>query len=236
MTSANKPNPLLEIAITIVIPALVLMKLSSADRLGPLWALLLGLTFPLAWGLWQVRAGRKFGLMAGIGVFSTMLTGGIGLMKLDAQWLAVKEAAVPGIIGLVVGGSAFTRSPLIRTLLYQRELFDVDRIHARLVERSNEQPFDECLRRGTFLLAGTFFFSAVMNFFLARWIVTSPSGTEAFNEELGRLTLLSYPFIALPSMAMMMGLIFWLTRNLKALTGLEMGDLLANPPASVPKS
>jgi hypothetical protein len=230
MTPSNKPNPLLEIAITIVIPAVILMKLSSADRLGPLWALLLGLAFPLAWGLWQVRAGRKFGLMAAIGVFSTVLTGGIGLMKLDAQWLAVKEAAVPGIIGLVVAGSAFTRSPLIRTLLYQRELFDVDRIHAVLVARQNEAQFDDCLRRGTFMLAATFFFSSVMNFILARYVVTSPAGTEAFNEELGRLTLLSYPIIALPSMAMMMGLIFWLTRNLKALTGLTMGDLLAGGP------
>ena len=230
MTPNNKPNPLLEIAITIVIPAVILMKLSSVDRLGPLWALLLGLAFPLAWGLWQVHAGRKFGLMAGIGVFSTVLTGGIGLMKLDAQWLAVKEAAVPGIIGLVVAGSAFTRSPLIRTLLYQRELFDVDRIHAVLVARRTETQFDDCLRRGTFMLAGTFFFSSVMNFFLASYVVTSPAGTEAFNEELGRLTLLSYPIIALPSMAMMMGLIFWLTRNLKSLTGLTMGDLLANGP------
>jgi hypothetical protein len=78
MTPSNKPNPLLEIAITIVIPAVILMKLSSADRLGPLWALLLGLAFPLAWGLWQVRAGRKFGLMAAIGVFSTVLTGASG--------------------------------------------------------------------------------------------------------------------------------------------------------------
>lgn len=65
-----------------------------------------------------------------------------------------------------------------------------------------------------------------MNYLLARWVVTSPAGTEAFNEELGRLTLLSYPIIAIPSMLMMMGLLFWLARGAKALTGLDLHDML----------
>jgi hypothetical protein len=34
-----KPNPLVEILITIVIPAVVLMKLSGPERMGPLGAL-----------------------------------------------------------------------------------------------------------------------------------------------------------------------------------------------------
>ena len=76
------------------------------------------------------------------------------------------------------------------------------------------------------MLAATFFFSAVGNFILTRWIVSSPAGTTAFNEELGRLTLLSYPIIAVPSMVMMMGLMFWLARGAKALTGLDLGDML----------
>jgi hypothetical protein len=86
--------------------------------------------------------------------------------------------------------------------------------------------FDQRLRQGTALLAGTFFFSAVANYVLARWVVVSPAGTEAFNQELGRLTLLSYPVIAIPSTLMMMGLLYWLARQAKALTGLDMGDML----------
>lgn len=64
------------------------------------------------------------------------------------------------------------------------------------------------------------------NFFLTRHVVSSPAGTEAFNQELGRLTLLSYPIIAIPSMVMMMGLMYWLARQAKALTGLDMNDML----------
>lgn len=224
--TAHKPNPLLEIGITIIVPALVLMQLSSGERLGPIRALLLALAFPVGWGVWEGLKRRKLNWLAVLGVVSTLLTGGIGLLKLDPQWLAVKEAAVPGLIGLAVLGSLWTKTPLIRVLVFNANLFDVERVHAALEVRRNTVPFELRLRTGTLLLAGTFFFSAVANYLLARWVVHSPAGTEAFNQELGRLTLLSYPIIALPSMAMMIGLMFWLARGAKSLTGLELGEMM----------
>lgn len=225
-TPATKPNPLLEIGITILLPAIVLMQLSGAERLGPLRALLVALAFPLAWGLWDALKRRKLSWMAVLGVVSTLLTGGIGLLKLDAGWLAVKEAAVPGLIGLVILGSIWARRPLIHLLVFNATLFDVERVTSALVARGNQAAFETRLRQGTGLLAGTFFFSAVANYLLARWVVTSPAGTEAFNQELGRLTLLSYPVIAIPSTLMMMALLWWLARQARTLTGLDMGDML----------
>jgi hypothetical protein len=133
---------------------------------------------------------------------------------------------VPGLIGLVILGSTWTRSPLIRMLVFNASLFDVDRVNKALDDKHNHAAFEQRLRTGTVLLAGTFFFSAVANYLLARYVVTSPAGTQAFNEELGRLTLLSYPVIALPSMAMMMALMFWLAHGAKKLTGLDLGDML----------
>ena len=219
-------NPLLELGITVVLPAIVLMQLSSAERLGPLRALLLALAFPLAWGLWDALKRRKLNWLAVLGVVSTLLTGGIGLLALDAGWLAIKEAAVPGLIGLVVLGSVWAKRPLIHLLVFNASLFDVERVTAALQTRGNERAFSTCLRQGTVMLAGTFFFSAVANYLLARWVVTSPAGTEAFNQELGRLTLLSYPVIAIPSTLMMMALLWWLARQARALTGLDIGDML----------
>lgn len=224
--AASKPNPLLEIGVTILLPALILTKLSSPDRLGQVGALLLALAFPLGWGLWDLVRRRSFNWIAALGVVSTLLTASIGLLKLDAQWLAVKEAAVPGLIGLVILGSTWTRSPLIRLLVFNASIFDVEKVQAALDARGNGAAFEQRLRAGTLLLAGTFAFSAVANYLLARWVVTSPSGTQAFNEELGRLTFLSYPVIALPSMVMMMALMFWLARGAKALTGLELSAML----------
>ncbi len=223
---AAKPNPLLEVGITVLLPAVILMQLSAPERLGPLRALLLALAFPLAWGLWDAVKRRKLSWLAVLGVVSTLLTGGIGLLKLDAGWLAVKEAAVPGLIGLVILGSVWARRPLIHLLVFNAALFNIERVTTALRERGNERAFSTCLRQGTVMLAATFFFSAGANYLLARWVVNSQAGTEAFNQELGRLTLLSYPVIAIPSMLMMMALMWWLARQAKALTGLGMGDML----------
>jgi intracellular septation protein A len=228
----TKPNPWLELLITIVVPALVLMQLSSAERLGPARALVLALAFPLVYGGWDLLRRRKLNLMASIGVISTLLTGGIGLLALDPQWLAVKEAAVPGAIGLAVLISSRTRWPLVRVLVFNRAIFDVDRVQQALHSRGTETAFERKLLNGTLMLAGTFLFSSVMNYLLARWVVTSPAGTEAFNAELGRMTLLSYPMIAIPSMLMMVGVIFYLARGARRLTGLELEQMLrhAAPP------
>jgi len=221
-----KPSPWLELLITIVVPALVLMQLSGAHRLGPAGALVLALSFPLVYGGWDLLRRHKLNLMASIGVVSTLLTGGIGLLKMDAQWLAVKEAAVPGAIGLAVLISARTRYPLVRVLVFNRMIFDGDRVQQALRTRGTEAAFEARLQNGTLMLAGTFLFSSVMNYLLARWVVTSPAGTEAFNSELGRMTLLSYPVIAIPSMLMMMGVMFYLARGARRLTGLELEQML----------
>jgi len=222
----DKPNPFLEIGITIIVPAVVLMQLSGAERLGPVRALILALAFPIAWGIWEGVRRHKLNWLAVLGVVSTLLTGGIGLLKLDPQWLAVKEAAVPGLIGLAVLISLWTSKPLIRVLVFNANLFNVDRVNAALAEKKNAVQFELRLRTGTMLLASTFFFSSVANYLLASWVVTSPAGSEAFNQELGRLTLLSYPVIALPSMAMMIGLMFWLARGATSLTGLKLEEML----------
>jgi hypothetical protein len=226
MTTPSKPNPLIEIAVTVIAPAVVLMKLSGEQQLGSLNALLLALAFPLAWGLRDAVLRRKLSWLAVLGVVSTLLTGGIGLLQLDASWLAVKEAAVPALIGMAVLGSMATRRPLIHVLVFNPDLFDVPRVQRALAERQSAPAFEARLRAATLMLAGTFFFSATANYLLARWIVTSPAGSTAFNEELGRLTLLSYPFIAIPSMLMMGLLMYWLAREARSLTGLPISQFL----------
>ena len=226
MTVAAKPNPLIELMITLVIPSLILMKFSDPEDLGAVNALLLALAFPLFWGARDLLTRQKLNLFATLGVVSILLTGGIGLLQLDTQWLAVKEAAIPGLIGLAVAISAYTRSPLVRVLLYTPALMDVERIQSRLAERGNHATFESRLKIATWMLAGSFLFSSVMNYFLATWIVVSPTGTPAFNEELGRLTLLSYPMIALPSMLIMMAALYYLARSIRELAGLKLTDAL----------
>lgn len=231
----QKSNPFVELIINIVLPSIILMKFSGPDDLGTVGALVLALAFPLGWGLFDLVRSRKVNLFAVLGLISVLLTGGIGLLKLDAQWLAVKEAAIPGIIGLVVLASVWTKKPLIRMLVYNPTVVNTEKVQAALLARNSERTFESSLRTATILLACTFFFSSFMNYVLAKWIVVSESGTEAFNEELGRMTLLSYPVIAVPSMIMMIAVFFYLTRSAKKLTGLGLTEML-NMPEEEPKT
>ena len=231
MTTTAKSNPLIEMTITLFIPSLILMKLSGPQNLGAMNALLLALLFPLAWGVRAMLRERKVNLFAALGLISILLTGGIGLLQLDTQWLAIKEAAIPGLLGLAVAVSAYTRYPLVRVLLYTPALMNVERIQNSLAERGNHVLFESRLKIATWMLAGSFFFSSAMNYFLATWIVTSPSGSPAFNEELGRLTLLSYPMIALPSILIMMAALYYLARSIKNLAGLNLTDIIKGQQA-----
>lgn len=221
-----KPSPLIELAVTLIVPSLILMKLSGPEELGVVNALLLALVFPLAWGARDFLMRRKLNLFAALGLVSILLTGGIGLLQLDTQWLAIKEAAIPGLIGLAVVISAYTRKPLVRVLLFSPALMNVERIQQSLGQRGNGDAFETRLKVATWMLGGSFLFSSVMNYFLATWIVVSPAGTPAFNEELGRLTLLSYPMIALPSMLIMMAVLYYLARSIRELAGLKLAEAL----------
>ena len=91
--------------------------------------------------------------------------------------------------------------------------------------------FEIRLLNATYMLSGTFFFSALMNYLLATWIVSSPAGSEAFNEELGRLTLVSYPVIVIPSMLMMFAIFYFLWRSIHGLTDLKLEEIMASAPA-----
>ncbi len=225
-TSVHQSRPLYDMLLGIVIPSIVLMKFSGDDDLGATLALMIALAFPLGWGSFELIKYKKFNFIALLGLVSVLLTGGIGLLQLDTQWLAVKEAAIPGLIGMVVLASTQTRYPLIKTLLYNPKIMNVDRISQRLNELGTAVVFEARLMKATYLLGATFFFSAVMNYVLAKWIVTSPAGSAEFNEQLGQMTLLSYPMIAIPSMLMMMSIFYYLWRSIHGMTGFALEDIL----------
>jgi len=222
----DKGNPLIDLLISILIPSLILMKLSGSEYLGSTYALIVALAFPLFYGLYELVRFKKFNLISILGIVSVLLTGSIGILELSPEWLAIKEAAIPLIIGLVVLGSMKTKYPLVKTMLYNPAFINVSRVDGAMQENGTKIEFEGRLKTASYLLSGTFFFSATLNYILATMIVTSPAGSEAFNEELGRLTLVSYPVIALPSMVIMMGTLFWLVRSIGKLSNLKIEEIL----------
>ncbi|UXI04216.1 VC0807 family protein [Photobacterium sp. TY1-4] len=221
----KKANPLTDLIFNVIVPSVVLMKLSGEEHLGSLMALLVALAFPVVLGGYELIKYKKFNFISLLGFVSVLLTGGIGLLELDAKWLAVKEALIPGLIGAGVFISTFTKYPVVSKLLFNDTVLNLDVIKQKLTEHGKEKDFARCLIKSNYLFSGTFVFSSVMNYVLATTIVTSPSGTQAFNEELGKMTLLSYPMIAIPSMVMMMGIFYFMWRQIRQMTQLETAQI-----------
>ena len=232
MTDPNKKkkeSPLLNFAINIIIPSVILMKFSGESQLGPVKGLLLAISFPLFYGIYEFVKDKKVNFISILGLISILITGVIGLLQLDAHWIAVKEAAVPFIIGIAVIVSLWTPFPLVKKLLLNEQLIDVAKINKILDEKGNHDEFDKKMTMATYLLAGSFLLSAILNYVLAKVIVKSPSGTEAFNQELGKMTSLSFPVIAIPS-TIVMGLALWyLVNGVKKLTDLELKEIFNDP-------
>ena len=188
--------------------------------------LLIAIAFPVGYFIYDFFKRAKYNVFSVLGLISVLLTGGIGILEIPTAWFAVKEAGIPLLLGLAVVISLKTPYPLIRTLLYNPEIIHVDKVQAGLKAHQAEAAFERLLVRCTWLLAASFLLSSVLNYFLARWIVVSPSGTEAFNAEVSKMMAWSWPVIAVPSMVIMITALMQLLRGIKTMTGLELEDVL----------
>ena len=121
-------NQLFNILFNIVIPILILTKFSKEEYLGPVYGLLIALSFPLVYGLFELIVQKQKNFMSIIGFVGILLSGVIGLLQFPPHWIAVKEASVPLVIGLVVLISTKTSWQLIKKFIYNREMLDIDQI------------------------------------------------------------------------------------------------------------
>ncbi|MGC3979596.1 MAG: VC0807 family protein [Paludibacteraceae bacterium] len=223
----KKNNQLTTIIINIIIPTIILTKLSKEAYLGPVWGLVVALSFPLFGGLYELMVQKQKSPIAVIGFIGVLLSGIIGLMKFPPQWIAIKEAAIPLIIGLIVLVSTNKSWQLITKILYHRELFDIDTIDEILTQNNRQTELDKKLSRANLFLSFSFFLSSALNFILAKIIVHSQPGTTQFNEEIGRMTMLSFPVIAFPSM-IIIGFVFkYIITSIKTMTKLSFNEMLA---------
>lgn len=220
----KRESLLLNAVVNVIIPVVILTRFSGEDRLGATNGLLIALAFPLVYGIFEFVRRRKFNFLSALGFISVLLTGGIGLLKLNPQWVAVKEAGIPLIIAVAIVGSQKTRFPLIRTLFNQ--FLDTDRVDDALRERGTTEAYNKRLTISTYLVVAALFLSAILNYILARLIVVSPAGTTAFNEELGKMIALSFPVIAVPTIIMVVIAIWYLVSGITKLTGLDPRSLM----------
>jgi hypothetical protein len=221
----KRENLLLNLVCNIAVPTFVLMKLSGENRLGPQWGMLVALAFPLGYGIYDLIQRRKTNIFSIVGICSVLLTGTLNQFKADGFWFAVKEGAIPLLFGAAVLLSMRTKRPLVHELLWNDQIIDTEKVDTALIERGHRSEFDRLLSRASIGLALSFLLSAALNFGLARYLLKSPAGTPEFNAELGRMNVLNWPVIVLPSMVFTLIVFYRLMNGLTRLTGLEFDQI-----------
>ncbi len=216
----------IELIFCVIIPTIILKKLSGADALGPTWALIAALSLPFSFAIFDFYKKKKIGFVPALGFISILLTGGIGILKLPKEYIAYKEALIPSIIGLATVITAYTKSPLVKMFLFNEAFMDTKKVENAVVENEKETEFAKTMRNATWMLASSFLLSAILNFLLAKWIVVSESGTDAFNSELGTMNLYSYPVIVLPCMVITIFAMLYVFKQIRVLTGLELEEIM----------
>lgn len=177
----KKENVLISIFVNLFIPFVILSRFSGEKSLGPYLAIIIAIAFPLIYGGYFLFANMEIKPIPVLGLISIVLTGAIGLMAVNPLWIAIKEALIPLVLGIAVLFSVRTRRPLIKELIFNGTVFNVSDIEEKVRKKGREEELRRVLKNSSYMLAGSFFVSAVLNFILAISIVTSVPGTEEFN-------------------------------------------------------
>lgn len=226
---AKRENLFLNLGFNLVLPVLLLNK--GADwlpSLDPALIMVIALAFPVGYFIYDYAKRRKRNMLSILGATGVLLTGGISLMKLNPMVFAIKETVMPLLIGVFVVLSTKTKNPLIHALLYNPEIFDVDKIETRLDTPDKESAMDQLMLKCTWIIAASFLVSAALNFFITRMIVTTPPTIDqaAYNAEVGTQYWVSMVVISLCTLPITFYAMVLLFKGIEKLTGLKMEEVV----------
>ncbi|PIP94437.1 MAG: MFS transporter [Bdellovibrio sp. CG12_big_fil_rev_8_21_14_0_65_39_13] len=222
--SQKKENPLINIFMNVVIPTLILTKFSKPEYLGQNLGFIIAIAFPVAYGVYDLILRKKYNIFSIIGFVSVLLTGGIGLLKLDGSWIVVKETSIPLLMGIIVivmerFGKSFVKKIFM-------EVLDLEKIEKAYDEKNMAVDLQQSWKWASYGMGLSFLLSAILNYVLAKVVLTGAPGSVEFNESLGKMTALSFPVITIPTMIMFMIIMYRFFKNVKDVTNLEPEDLI----------
>ena len=222
----KKENPFVNILFNILLPVVILNNAHEYfPQIQAVTTLLIALSFPLIYGGKDYLLERKVNWISIMGLVGILLTGGFALLQLEGIFFAIKEAAIPLIIGLITVGSVLYKKPFM-LLLIKSTVFNKELIFQKLEENKKEKAFAHLMNSTTLCCAGSFFISAILNFFIAQHVFRERDSLKTLNEQIATMTWLGYVVIALP-LSLVSGLILWyLVKSLKKITCLSFNEMI----------
>lgn len=228
--SQKKNKSLLwELFFNLCLPTLLLLKGHIWFPISPKAALALAILCPLSYGLLDWYREAHFNWIAFLGLVSVMVKGSVGLFEGSNHWLAINEMMLPLILGCtVVLFRLLKQPPFLPKFLMNDQVCDVKKITETIELNGKTQLLHRHIVGYEWSLAGLFFFSAILNYLLARYLVVHPAGSAEFNHELGLLTGWSFAIIAIPSTLGLLCIVWRFFTQVKKFSGLPWDEILRN--------
>lgn len=220
----------MNLLLNVLLPVTILSYCSKDTgwyAVGPRWALVIAIALPIGYQIYDWNLRRKMNLFSIIGMISVLLTGALGLMRLSAQQFALKEAAIPLILGALFLWTHKAGKPLVKSLLLNPDLMDVVKIERAVETNQQRAGFDKLMWQTTLTLAGSFVLSAVMNYFLALFFLKDVVlGSTEYTAAIGKITGWGFLVIGVPMAAFMIVALIRLIKGLQRLTGLTQDEIM----------
>jgi len=233
----KKENPIISLIFNLVLPVIILKNGNNWIGLDnkilnietSMLVLIIALSFPSIYFINDFRLKSRANFISILGFVNVLLTGLIGILGekygISRNWFIIKESLIPFLIGILVLVSMNSSTPLVKTLIYNSTIFNIDKIELNLIENKNPT-FNSIFNFATYLISGSFFMSSIIQFFLASYIVTVDPGHVEFNDQVGTMTWVSYFVVMVPCLSMFGYAIYKLIKGLKTLTGLKTEEIL----------
>jgi len=232
--SRKKNSTFNELIYNILLPTIILNY--GTKVLGEKYAVpvLIGaLAFPLGFSIMDFYQKKKVNIFGVLGFISILMTGGLALMHAEGSVMVLKETLFPLILGLIVLIAAYTKRPLLNEILLNPQIFEQEKLEAKIAELGRHKDFMEHLKKSNVFFAGSFLVSALLNYVLAVSIfhpidptIVGDARSAIINEQVGQMNALSWAVIVIPSMAFLVFVLWYLFHGIKKITGLEMKDLM----------
>ncbi|MGB1760776.1 MAG: VC0807 family protein [Verrucomicrobiales bacterium] len=232
-------NPLLNIFVNVLLPIVALSQLSkSGDKswhIGPEYGMAVAVAFPFIYGVVFFFKNKKFNFYSVLGIISVLLTGFItihvwnedGSIKENADLLfAIKEAAIPLMLGAAMLYSHRTKNPLIDVFFLNPDIFDITKIEETAKEKNTYNDYLAFRLKLTWMFASSFLLSSLLNFILAMYLLKDANDKESYNLAVGKVMGYGYLVIGIPLMIIMVGCLIYLMRTISRITGLTKEEFM----------
>ena len=150
-----------------------------------------------------------------------------GSVKENADLLfAIKEAAIPLMLGAAMLYSHKTKNPMIDVFFLNPDIFDISKIEETAKEKNTFNDYLAFRLKLTWMFASSFLLSSVLNFILAMYLLKDANDKESYNLAVGKVMGYGYLVIGIPLMMIMIACLLYLMKPISRITGLTREEFM----------